>query len=334
MKKIKSCLIVLIALLLLVWLGFNYLVSRPNSQEAKLVYFTIESGESVKQIANNLANRDLVNSAWLFRLYVWSKKADSKLLAGEHRLSADMNIKEVFKVLTTGNSVDNEKKVTIIEGWRQEEIADYLAKEGLVGREEFLNAIKVKDWQGQYDFLAGVKAETLEGFLFPDTYRVFNDATAQEIVKKMLDNFDGKLTAEMRADIKKQDKTIFTIITMASIVEREGLSEENKKMIADIFWKRLAAGIPLQSDATINYITGKKDRRPLLADLELKSPYNTYKNQGLPPGPIANPGLAAIKAAIYPQKNNYYYFIHDENGQTIFAKTYDEHLANIQKYLK
>ena len=150
----------------------------------------------------------------------------------------------------------------------------------------------------------------------------------------MLDNFGHKVDSQRLTDIARQKKSLLEVITLASIIEREVQSPLDKKMVADIFDKRLAAGIALQSDATVNYLTGKKTTRPSGADLEINSPYNTYKYRGLPPGPIGNPGLASIDAVIYPTSNSYYYFITDKDGRAVYAKTYAEHLQNVQKYLR
>jgi UPF0755 protein len=148
-----------------------------------------------------------------------------------------------------------------------------------------------------------------------------------------LNNFDNKLPPELREEIAKQKKTIFEIITMASVIEKEARGED-MALISDIFWRRIGEGIALQSDATVNYATGKYETQPSLDDLEIDSPYNTYKYRGLPKGPIGNPGLEAIRAAIYPKANNYWYFLHTKDGQTIYSRNFNEHKANKLKYLQ
>ncbi|MBI4281601.1 endolytic transglycosylase MltG, partial [Candidatus Uhrbacteria bacterium] len=194
----------------------------------------------------------------------------------------------------------------------------YLEKEDVAKTKEFLE--KTKD---------------LEGYLFPDTYRIFKDATVQEIVVKMRANFDRKVTSEMRSEIKKQKKTLDEILIMASMLEREVRSPEEMQIVSDIFWRRLAIGMPLQADSTINFVVGGKRPRATYDDLKIDSPYNTYKYRGLPPGPIGNPGLSAITAAIYSKKNDYWFFLTTEDdGHAVFAKTLDEHNRNRGKYLK
>jgi UPF0755 protein len=185
------------------------------------------------------------------------------------------------------------------------------------------------------DFLKDAPADAdLEGFLFPDTYRVFKNATAEDIVQKLLDNFNDKLTLDLRTDIAKQGKSIFDVITMASIIEKEVKSPEDMKIVSGIFWQRTGDSYPLESCATLAYILGVNKKQYTYEDTKINSPYNTYQNAGLPPGPICNPGLAAIQAAIYPQTTDYHYFLtRPDTGATIFSKTYQEHLRNKAKYL-
>jgi UPF0755 protein len=224
--------------------------------------------------------------------------------------------------------------ITIIEGWRAKEIANYLDEKGIVSEVDFLQEIETSKWKNDYDFLTNVSAKTVEGFLFPDTYRIFADATASDIVKKMLDTFDSKLTSQMRGDITSSGKNIFDVVILASIIEREVPNNDDKKIIADIFFKRIQAGIALQSDATVNYVTGQGRAQPTYKDLEVDSPYNTYKYRGLTPGPISNPGISSIEAVIYPTSNPYYYFLTTlDDGTVIYGRTYEEHLNNKARYL-
>jgi len=233
--------------------------------------------------------------------------------------------------------VRKENKVTIIEGWRLKDIASDLAKEGIVSEEDFMSAAAIDNWRDRYEFLNDPRIKSLEGFLFPDTYNFFVEVTANDIIKKLLDEFDHKVTDKMRADLKSQKCSLYDAIILASILEREISNmpshDGERDIVADIFWSRIKIGMGLQSDATVNYVTGKTSTRPTLKDLAIDSPYNTYKYRGLPPGPINNPSLASIKSAIYPQASDYLYFLTDENSNAYFAKTYAEHQANIRKYL-
>lgn len=310
---------------------FAYQVFKSNNQPAAT--FAIEKGESAKTIASHLQDQKLIGSSWAFRLYAKLTGAEDKFVAGSHQLEADLNIRHLIRSLETEKNISSERSITFIEGWNLQEISKYLSDKGVVAKDDFLAAAALDKWQSKYDYLSGISAKTIEGFVFPDTYRIFSDAKSADIIKKALDNFGVKLTAEMRLDLKKKGLDILEVLTMASIIEGEANNEKDMKLVADVFSKRITKGIALQSDATVNYVTGKSLTRPTAADLAIDSPYNTYKYRGLPPGPIGNPGLTAIKAVIYPTPNDYYYFIHTKDGKAVYAKTYDEHLANVAKYL-
>ena len=249
-----------------------------------------------------------------------------------------------------------EETIQIIEGWNNHDIAEYLENKGLYQSEEFFKvaglpqidyrrknqASALNDFSKEFSFLED-KPEYygLEGYLFPDTYRIYASSTVTEVIEKMLANFDKKLTPQMRSDIKSQGKTIYEIITLASIVEKEApidyqtSSDRDARIIAGIFLNRLKIGQGLQSDATLSYIYGDNKPAHSGAELDSSSPYNTYKYRGLPPGPICNPGILAIKAAIYPIVTDYNYFLTPKGKENvIYARTYEEHLQNKYKYLK
>jgi UPF0755 protein len=229
--------------------------------------------------------------------------------------------------------------VTFIEGWDNHDIADYLQKQGITGSADFLFSIKNFNATKYNSFLPKEANGNLEGFLFPDTYFIPKSAPAGQnisdiIIGKALDNFTQKITPGMLAQAQARGLSLYQIITLASIIEKEsGGSQDDKKTIAGVFYNRLNAGMPLQSDATVSFIIGHS---PISVDDTLiESPYNTYKNKGLPPGPICNPGLNSIMAALYPTASDYFYFLTiPDTGRAVFAATYDEHLKNKQKYLR
>jgi UPF0755 protein len=245
-----------------------------------------------------------------------------------------------------------EISITLIEGWTIKDIADYLESQKLIKSENFLSLTQnfaIDD----YPLLAqNPRGIGLEGFLFPDTYRIFkpktdfDNKTGEELIKKTLDNFSKKITPAMLLEIKAKGTTLFDIIILASIIEKETgrnaitlaqkqMLDEERKIIAGIFYNRLNIGMALESDATINYITKHSNPSPTLEDLGVNSPYNTYKNKGLPPGPICNPSLSSIMAAIYPAKTDYFYFLHKQpSGEVVYSKTFEEHIGNKYKYLK
>lgn len=309
--------------------------------------FTIEKGQGVNEISANLKEEGFIKNCFIFETYVWGKKVEKKFQAGEYALNTSMNIRELAKKLAEGKVLSQEREIKIIEGWNIKNIADYLNKEGITGKEEFIKV--VTNWElvffgsemdldampTELKFLDNIPdGKNLEGFLFPDTYRIYKNANARDVAEKMLGNFNVKVTEQMRSDIKKQDKNLFEIMTMAGIIEKEVNDVNDMKMVSDIFWRRIESGIPLQSCATIAYVLEKNKPQYSYEDTRVDSPYNTYINRGLPPGPICNPGIRAIEAAIYPQKNEYWYFLSkSENGETVFSRTLDEHTVNKAKYL-
>lgn len=234
-----------------------------------------------------------------------------------------------------------ESTIQILEGWTNRDIEGYLDDNNIISAADFAAASK-KDFSSEFSFLADKpRSASLEGYLFPDTYRVFASSTATEVIDKMLTNFDNKLTPKMRADIKAQGKTIYSIMTMASIIEKEAPLDYQKndnqqaRIISGIFWRRLNNGQRLESDATLSYIFNDTQPQHSGSELENASPYNTYRFKGLPPGPICNPGILAIDAAIHPKTTDYNYFLTPKGkDEVIYARTYEEHLKNKYQYLR
>ncbi len=305
------------------------------------VAFAVSPGESVDDIGRHLADAGLIGSTLYFKIYVRSHNQQTALQAGDYILKPSLSIRGIADILTNGQAEDKERTIKIIEGWDIGEIDDYLRKNDVVGDDEFslLTDSKIGNWKLEItkpNFLQDAPiTANLEGYLFPDTYRIYNDATAEDIITKMLDNFGIKLTPQMRIDIAAQGKTIYNIVIMASIIEKEVRTEEDMKIVSGIFWDRIGNGQPLESCATLAYILGVDKKQYTLEDTEVNSPYNTYQNRGLPPGPICNPGLNAIKAAIYPEYTEFNYFLsRPDTGETVFSRTYEEHLRNKAKYLK
>ncbi|MDI6778229.1 MAG: endolytic transglycosylase MltG [Patescibacteria group bacterium] len=296
--------------------------------------FEIKEGEGVKEIGKRLEKSQLVKNDFYFNYYIWKTGSRGKIQAGKYELRGSLTIPEIVQVLSMGEIIPNEIKVTFPEGTNAKQMSDILKNKGFDG-DAFLQ--KVKGGEGvkiDYEFFESKpKKANLEGFLFPDTYIFWRDAGSESIVNRMLLNFDEKMTPEMREEIKKQKRTIYEIITMGSILEKEVKTPEDMKIASGIFWDRIEAGMPLQSCATIAYVLGKEKKQYTYEDTRAPSPYNTYSNNGLPPGPITNPGMNSIRAAIYPAKTDYNYFLTDpETGKTIFSKTIEEHEQNKTKY--
>lgn len=289
-----------------------------DEQDQAPINFTVNKGDGVRVIAANLASEKLIRSPTAFFLLVKYLGIEHTLQAGEFRLQRAMDTRSIAKELTHG-FVD--VWVTTLEGWRVEEVANRLAKDIDLPEAEFLKV-------------------ATEGYMFPDTYLVPPDATSGALAKIFSDTFNTKVTPKIREDAKKTNLTFPEVITMASIVEREGRTSEDRSVIAGILLKRLEADWPLQVDATLQYALGYQASEKTwwkkyltVEDKSVKSPYNTYLHTGLPPAPICNPGLEAITAVVYPKESEYWYYIHDETGAVHYARTLEEHEANIAQYL-
>lgn len=323
----------IIVFFIAVFLLFLWQIYVPKSfGSSPTVVYTAQRGMGDEDIAIDLERQGIIKNNWFFRLYVVILGNHSKLQAGSYNLSSSMSVARIVKKFVSGDVVKN--TITIVEGWNLQDIGEYLESRKLYTKAEFLAAAKNSDTG--FEFLKDKpKNLSLEGYLFPDTYQVGEGQIQENLVLNMLSNFDKKLTPDLRQEIKKQNKSIFEIITMASILEKEVQSVEDKKIVSGILWKRIENDMGMNVDSTINYITGKNDLRVSIKDTKINSPYNTYKYRGLPLGPICNPGMDSILAAIYPEKSNYWYYLSaDGTGKTIFSKTLEEHNLAVTKYLK
>lgn len=308
--------------------------------------FIVSQGESVTHISASLKERGAIRSDFWFRALVWLTRKQGALLAGTFELPERVSSRGMVQLLATAAQQDV-ATVTILEGWGIKDIAGYFEGKGMFQPGAFIGlsgapgAFGSAD-NGFYNELAvryrplvyRTAAAPLEGYLFPDTYEVFADATAKDVVTKMVENFASKITPEMMEAVAREGKNFYNVLIMASIIEAEVPHEEDRAVVSDIFWSRLASGVALQSDATLNYILGGKNPALTLEQLEIDSAYNTYKYLGLPPTPIGNPGLSAIRAAIYPARTDYFYFLSTPEGETIFSRTLDEHNAAKAKHLR
>lgn len=311
-------------------------IEKPREKIGFYKNFIIPSGESAAGIGEKLAKEGIISDSFYFKFYLWKTGLKNSIKAGEYNLSSSMSIPEIANIVSKGKIIDKEITVLIPEGLTSAEIEEILADKELLKKGEFTEAVEEKNFKRyyRYDFLADKpKGANLEGYLFPDTYIFYKKTSPEDILEKIFNNFDKKIDSEMRNEIARQGKTIFEVLTLASIVQEEANGAGDMKIVAGIFLNRLETGKALEADSTINFITGKKMPQALYSDLEISSPYNTYKNAGLPPGPIDNPGLDAIRAVIWPEKTSYLYFLHSPDGKAVYSKTYEEHLKNREKYL-
>lgn len=293
----------ILASLAIFTLMYLAMLARPVSRDPRQQEFEIVSGDSTVMIANKLKTEGLIRSPNLFRLIVKQMGLSGKLQAGYFYLSPSMTSREIASALTKG--MTKSQKLTIPEGYRLEQIAETAG----LPTKEFLTV-----------------AKGMEGKLFPDTYFLKEGITSQELVDLMHANF-----------VKKVGEIDQKTLIIASLIERETRSKEEKGIVSGIIHKRLAQGWALELDATVQYFLGKSGNwwpNTTLLDRKLNSPYNTYTNQGLPPGPIGNPGLDAIEAARNPVDSSYWFYLHDRNGVIRYATTNDEHNKNIAKYIR
>jgi len=345
MKKILIYIFGFIAMLfamILILISYYFSSLKPiNADNTSEKIFTISSGQRAKEISESLKNEKFIsnNITFLINLYIENKQDSIQI--GDYLLSPSMSAGEIAEIITSGKS--SAKKMTIVEGWTLKDIAQELEEMDISSTEKFYSiagapatnysnkSSKPKDFSKEFDFLSDKpKNLGLEGYLYPDTYNLTSSDDIEGVIRKSLKNFDEKLNPELRAEIKKQGKTIFEIITMASIIEKEVKGTNDRRIVSGVLQNRIRIGMALQVDATTLY--GQIDGTKI--DNKKDSPYNTYLNQGLPLGPICNPSIDSIEAAIYPTKNNYFFYISaKDDGKTIFSKTFEEHKRAIQQHL-
>ncbi len=320
-------------------------LARPAGNDDTPVTFIIEPGETAVDIARRLKEAGLISDAELFRRYLQYKGLDAGLEAGTFTLRQTMTIPEIAQALQSGRRP--ERVLTVREGLRLEEVAAEVARQTGIPEEEF-RALATTGWRetelAGYGFLASLPpTATLEGFLFPETYRLPEEVTAYDVLARMLATFDDRVTPEMEAAAAGRGLSLYEMVTLASIVEREAVIPEERPVIAGVYLNRLEAGWLLNADPTVQYSLGYDETtgqwwRKLYFDAlgvnslaEIDHPYNTYRYPGLPPGPICSPGLASLEAAAYPADTDYFYFIancHANDGSHLFAVTEEEHYAN------
>lgn len=317
----------------LAWFVPSAWLSAPEPG-ASLLAVEIRDGARIDDAAATLAEKGIIASATGYRLYGYLDASALRPKPGRYELKPGMSFRSVARTLAIGPARE-EITVTVVEGWTLGDIGTTLASFGVsstawggtVG-DRTAGMPFDPSWKETYGFLTALPADaTLEGYLFPETYRVWKDQLPQSLVKKQLDEFE-KRAPRIADEAKAQGRTLHEVVILASIVEKEVADAEDRKVVAGIFMNRLKSGMPLQSDATVSYLTGSGRARSTLADLETDSPFNTYRNKGLPPAPISNPGDTAIDAALHPRGTEYLYFLTDENGKTYFAKTFEEHQEN------
>lgn len=327
LKKLLSWTGVVLLALFLIFFFEVYIPVNPSSHET--ITYTVKKGMGDEEISKELEDLGIIRSGYFFRAYTLLSLRHLSLQAGKYNLSSKMSSYQIVKKMAEGDVVKN--NLVILEGWDLADIGEYLESKGLCAKDYFV-FLAEKDYSDSFNFLKDKPNDVgLEGYIFPDTYEISEGETCEDVLGMMLSNFGKKLTPEFKEEIACQDKSIFDIVTMASILEKEVRTLEDKKIVSGILWKRIAEGMPLQIDATVNYVTGKSDPAVAIKDTKIDSPYNTYKYYGLPKGPISSPGEDSLLAAIYPTATKFWYYLSD--GKTIFSETFEQHVAAKAKYL-
>ena len=331
MKKVTLLLSIFFVFLcgFFIWWSIN---TKPVSDNQSLKNFIITKGLPVSLIGKKLKEEGLIKSSLAFKFYVQFTGKQQKIQAGEYRISSSWNI---FKIIDQFSKGPEGIWVTIPEGLRREEIAERFIKS--LGK----NSQDAETFKSEFINLT----EDKEGFLFPDTYLFPQTTSASAVVNMLTQTFEKKVNAKLLTEVNKSPYSLKEVITIASLIERETRNDSEKLLVAGIIYKRLQTNWPLQIDASVQYaLSSKKCRNSLedcnwwpgliKGDLQFSSTFNTYKNIGLPPQPISNPGISSINAAIYPETSPYWFYLHDSKGEIHYAKTIEEHNANISGYLK
>lgn len=307
----------LLGMIAVIIFGAVIFSGRAPSDFVSGVLVTIPAGTSTKEAGNILKSSHVIRSSSLFQAVITSLMNHRGVIAGDFQFDTKVNVFTVARMLTRGDFGGSQVKITIPEGSSNVEIAKIIAR-------------AIPGWNTD-EFLA--KTKTSEGYLFPETYIVFKSMTVDAMIGLLKNEYEKKIGA-LRKDIAVSGKTESQIIIMASLLEKEAKNADEAKVVSGVLWTRIRAGLPLQVDAPFLYILGKTSEQLKMTDLQKDGPYNTYTRKGLPVGPIGNPGIAMIKAAIYPQASPYLYYLHGKDGTIRYAKTYAEHLDNKKKFLK
>lgn len=331
-RKRPKILAALVILMVLLVAGTVYAYFGPSwFLPYKSGYLHVRSDMTAAEIGQALHEKGYVANPYWFRLAAKISGQASSLQEGEYSVDSHMSVHALLAKFTSGKS--EAQRLVIPEGYTVRQIAQAVGKSTQVSEADFLKAAQ-SDSQ-LYPYMKGNRQVTFptEGFLFPDTYFIPYDATADDIVAMMLKNFDRHLTPAMRQGIAKENFSIYQFVTLASLIEKEAKFAEDRPLIASVFQNRLKQHMKLQSDASISYAMGNHKAAYSISETQYDSPYNTYLYEGLPPGPIGNPGEDCMQAILAAPQTNYLYFVADKDGHNHFAADYDTHMKNVQEYM-
>lgn len=348
-RKIVSiiALVALIILAIVGYTGYNYISSalEPLDPESdQKVEVEIPMGSGITLISKILEEKGIIKDARIFKYYTKFKN-ESEFQAGSYSLTKSMTLDELIESLKTGRVYREPVfTMTVPEGLTLEQIADVVEKNTKHSADQFMDKITdsafIDEVMMEYpellteDILQENIRYALEGYLYPATYPFFEESPSiAEIIKTMLTAMNSNVEG-FKVVLEENEMTVHQLLTFASLLEEEATAQTDRETIASVFYNRLEIDMPLQTDPTVLYALGSHKDRVLYEDLEVQNPYNTYQNVGLPPGPIAGAGKVSIEAALNPSQTDYLYFLADKEGTNHFAKSYEAHLANVEKYLR
>lgn len=330
-RPVKIILPVVLVLLLGAGLGFySWVADNQLTNSVEPFVFEIQKNESMESVSQRLQESGVIKNARFFRYFLRYTNTDKTIQAGYYLVPKITNLEELVKVFQEGK--EKLVKYMVPEGYTIRKIARKLSEEGLVNEEQFIKLATKNGREFEFPYMDQVKDGNLEGFLFPDTYFI-SDPTEEKIIQQMLDQFNNQIASFMEEKLPKQPFSLREVVILASIVEREAQKDEERPVVASVFLNRLQAGWKLEACSTVEYVVLKEAYVLSLEELQIDSPYNTYKYAGLPYGPIANPGLDSIIAVLEPASTKYFFFAAKGDGSHAFAATLEEHNRNVAKYI-
>lgn len=332
-NKLKIIIAVLVVSVISGGLFVDSKMSPYNKDNTQQVLIKIPNGSTSTDIANILHENEIIKDKTFFKLSIKLNGRASEFKAGDYMFSQSNSHKEIINKIADGESIHSGINVTLIEGSTSYEIVDKLVSSGFGSKDVYLDLISnPSEFYDEFEFLNQEDIINLEGFLYPETYTFKEDATEKEILSKMLTQFDKLYTDELKKIQEERNMTLQEVVNLASIVEKEAIFDEDRPIIASVFYNRLDINMALQSDATIQYAFDERKEIVTYDDLEIDSPYNSYKNVGLPPTPIASPSIKSIEATLKPAQTEYLYFVATMQGGNNYSKTYEQHLEYVAEY--
>ncbi|GAA0861207.1 endolytic transglycosylase MltG [Paraclostridium tenue] len=336
-RKINLKVISIITIIILGLIaGYIYIQIGPYDKNSKKeIIVKIPNGSTLTDVSNILKENKVIKNKVLFKAVSKFKPNEHGVKAGKYLLRQSYSNSKVLDILFSGKTYNDGIKVTIPEGSTYKEVIKYLTSKGIGNKEVYEKLINnPKEFYSEFKFLDEKDIISLEGFLYPDTYHFDKNVTEKEVLSTMLKRFEKMYTDKFKREQKERGLTLQQVVNLASIIEKEAVLDEDRPMIASVFYNRLDVDMPLQSDATIQYIFDERKDRVMYKDLKIKSPYNSYINKGLPPTPISNPGVKSIQAVLNPANSDYLYFVATIDGKNNYSKTYEEHLKHVESYKK